>query len=134
MSAFSCRRSSAWPRMRTHKRSSRPRSWSSAILWRCAARRSRPPPPPPARWFGGGAPADLAARFRLPVLLVLDVSRQSQSAAAVVRGFAAHDPAVRIVGVVMNRVGSDRHRMLVTDAIAALDIPVVGAVPRDQTL
>jgi cobyrinic acid a,c-diamide synthase len=81
-----------------------------------------------------GSTADLAARFRLPVLLVVDVSGQSQSAAAVVRGFAAHDPAVRIAGVVLNRVGSERHRMLITDAIVALDIPVAGAVPRDATL
>jgi len=48
---------------------------------------------PPGR---RGATADLAAHFGLPVVLVLDVSRQAQSAAAVVRGFAAHDPAVRI--------------------------------------
>jgi cobyrinic acid a,c-diamide synthase len=81
-----------------------------------------------------GSTADLAARFRLPVLLVVDVSGQSQSAAAVVRGFPAHDPAVRIAGVVLNRVGSERHRMLITDAIVALDIPVAGAVPRDATL
>src|SRR6266851_4516574 len=77
-----------------------------------------------------GSTADLAARFRLPVLLVLDVSGQSQSAAAVVRGFASHDPAVRIAGVVLNRVGSERHRKLIADAIAALGVPVVGAVPR----
>jgi cobyrinic acid a,c-diamide synthase len=83
---------------------------------------------------GSGATADLAARFGLPVLLVLDVSGQSQSAAAVVRGFASHDSAVKIVGVVLNRVGSDRHRTLVADAIAALNIPVVGAIPRDQAL
>ena len=81
-----------------------------------------------------GATADLAARFGLPVLLVLDVAGQSQSAAAVVRGFAAHDPAVRIAGVVLNRVGSERHRALVGDAIAALGIPMLGAIPRDQTL
>jgi cobyrinic acid a,c-diamide synthase len=81
-----------------------------------------------------GATADLAARFRLPVQLVLDVSGQSQSAAAAVRGFAAHDPSVHIAGVILNRVGSERHRMLVADAIAALGIPVVGAVPRDEQL
>jgi cobyrinic acid a,c-diamide synthase len=81
-----------------------------------------------------GSTADLAARFRLPVLLVVDVSGQSQSAAAVVRGFASHDPAVRIAGVVLNRIGSERHRMLIADAIAALDIPVVGAMPRDESL
>ena len=81
-----------------------------------------------------GATADIARRFRLPVLLVLDIAGQSQSAAAVVRGFASHDPAVRIAGVILNRVGSERHRTLVADAIAALDIPVLGAVPREESI
>jgi cobyrinic acid a,c-diamide synthase len=81
-----------------------------------------------------GATADIAARFRLPVLLVLDVAGQSQSAAAVVRGFASHDSAVRIAGVILNRVGSERHRALVADAIAALDIPIVGALPRENAI
>jgi cobyrinic acid a,c-diamide synthase len=88
----------------------------------------------PAEPGRSGAAADLAARLHLPVLLVIDVSGQSQSAAAVLRGFATHDPAVRIAGVVLNRVGSARHRTLVTDAIAALGIPVLGAIPRDATL
>jgi cobyrinic acid a,c-diamide synthase len=81
-----------------------------------------------------GATADLAARFNLPVLLVIDVAGQSQSAAALVRGFAAHDPDVRIAGIVLNRVGSERHRRLVADAIAALGIPVLGSIQRDETL
>jgi cobyrinic acid a,c-diamide synthase len=81
-----------------------------------------------------GASADLAARFRLPVLLILDVSGQSQSAAAVLRGFMCHDASVHIAGVVLNRVGSERHRALVTDAIMPLNIPVVGSLPRDATL
>jgi cobyrinic acid a,c-diamide synthase len=81
-----------------------------------------------------GASADLAAHFNLPVVLVLDVARQAQSAAAVVRGFAAHDPAVRIAGVILNRVASDKHRALVADAIAALGISVLGAVPREAAL
>ena len=81
-----------------------------------------------------GAAADLAARFDLPVLLVLDVSGQSQTAAALVRGLASHDPTVRIAGVVLNRVGSERHRMLVSDAMAAIGVPVFGALPRDASL
>ena len=81
-----------------------------------------------------GATADIAARFGLPVLLVLDVSGQSQTAAAVVRGLASHDADVRIAGVVLNRVGSERHRALVADAIAGVGMPVVGAVPRDAAL
>jgi cobyrinic acid a,c-diamide synthase len=81
-----------------------------------------------------GATADLAAHFGLPVVLVLDVSRQAQSAAALVRGFAAHDPAVRIAGVILNRVASERHRALVADAINALGIAVLGAIPREAAL
>ena len=81
-----------------------------------------------------GAASDLAARYRLPVLLVLDVAAQAQSAAAVVRGFMSHDPAVRIAAVILNKVGSPRHARLAGDAIARLGIPVVGAIPRDATL
>jgi cobyrinic acid a,c-diamide synthase len=81
-----------------------------------------------------GATADLAAHFDLPAVLVLDVSRQAQSAAAVVRGFATHDPAVRVAGVILNRVGSERHRAMVAGAIAALGIPVLGAIPREAAL
>lgn len=81
-----------------------------------------------------GSSASIAARFRLPVVLVLDVTAQSQSAAAMVRGFAGHDPHVRVAGVVLNRVGSDRHRRLISDAIHKLGIPVVGAIPRDAAL
>ena len=81
-----------------------------------------------------GASADLAARLGLPVVLVIDVAGQSQSAAALVRGFASHDPQVRIGGVVLNRAGSERHVKLVSDAIAALGIPILGAIPRTADL
>jgi cobyrinic acid a,c-diamide synthase len=81
-----------------------------------------------------GATADIAARLHLPVLLALDISGQSQSAAAVVRGFATHDPAVRLAGVVLNRAASDRHRTLVGEAIASLNIPILGTLRRDEQL
>ncbi|NGO50539.1 cobyrinate a,c-diamide synthase [Allomesorhizobium camelthorni] len=81
-----------------------------------------------------GSAADLARLYGLPVLLVLDVSGQSQTAAAVAKGFAAYDPEVRIAGVVLNRLGSERHRRLAGDAVEALGMPVVGAILRDPTL
>jgi cobyrinic acid a,c-diamide synthase len=81
-----------------------------------------------------GSAADLAARFGLPVLLVLDVSGQSQSAAAVARGFMLQDPAVRIAGVVLNRVASERHYAGVAAAIDALGLPVLGSVRRDPAI
>jgi cobyrinic acid a,c-diamide synthase len=81
-----------------------------------------------------GSAADLAARYGLPVLLVLDVSGQSQSAAAVARGFAQFDPAVRIAGVVLNRVGSARHRAGIVAAMAQAGIDVLGSLLRDATI
>ena len=81
-----------------------------------------------------GSSADIAARFGLPVLLVLDVSGQSQSAAAVARGFATHDPAVRVGGVVLNRVGSERHRAGAAGAMAMAGIRLLGALPRDAAI
>jgi cobyrinic acid a,c-diamide synthase len=81
-----------------------------------------------------GATADLAAHFDLPVVLVLDVARQAQSAAAIARGFAAHDPTVKIAGVILNRTASERHRVLVADAIGAVGLPIFGTLPRDAAL
>src|SRR5262249_28766321 len=56
------------------------------------------------------------------------------SAAAVVRGFVSHDPALRIAGVVLNRAGSERHRRLTADAITRVGLPVLGALPRDSSI
>ncbi|ESY10459.1 cobyrinate a,c-diamide synthase [Mesorhizobium sp. RSR380A] len=81
-----------------------------------------------------GSAADLARLYHLPVLLVLDVSGQSTTAAAVAKGFATYDPDVRMAGIVLNRLGSERHRKLCSEAIEALGLPVVGAILRDPTL
>jgi len=81
-----------------------------------------------------GSAADLARLYRLPVVLVLDVSGQSQTAAAIARGFLAHDAGVRIAGIVLNRLGSERHRQLAGAAIEAIGLPVVGAILRDPSL
>ena len=81
-----------------------------------------------------GSAAELARRYGFPVLLVLDVSGQSQTAAAVAKGFVAFDPSVPIAGVVLNRVGSDRHRKLAGDAIERIGLPVVGSIARDPSV
>lgn len=80
---------------------------------------------------GHGATADLAARLGWPVVLVLDVSGQAQSAAAVALGFARYRTDVPVAGVILNRVASDRHARLVTEACEALNLPVFGALYRD---
>jgi cobyrinic acid a,c-diamide synthase len=86
-------------------------------------------PAPPGR---SGASADVAAALDMPVLLVIDVSGQGQSAAAVVKGCATFDDRLRLAGVVVNRVGSERHGRLAIEAIEALGIPVVGVLPRND--
>ena len=86
---------------------------------------------PPGR---SGAAADLAERFSLPILLVLDVSGQSQTAAAVALGLHTYRPGVTIGGVILNRVGSPRHRTGVEAALVTIGLPVLGAIPRDPAL
>ncbi|MES0175835.1 cobyrinate a,c-diamide synthase [Mesorhizobium sp. M0006] len=81
-----------------------------------------------------GSAADLARLYHLPVLLVLDVSGQSTTAVAVAKGFATYDSDVRMAGIVLNRLGSERHRKLCSEAIETLGLPVVGAILRDPTL
>jgi cobyrinic acid a,c-diamide synthase len=88
----------------------------------------------PAAIGRSGASADVAAAMGWPVLLVLDVSGQAQSAAAIVKGCAAYDPRLTIAGVVLNRVGSARHRRLAGDAIEALGVPVLGSLPRSEAI
>lgn len=83
-----------------------------------------------------GSTADLAALTGWPVVLIVDASGQGASAAALVRGFAMHRPDIALAGVVFNRVSSARHRTILEDALAAAlpDLPVLGAVPRDDGL
>jgi cobyrinic acid a,c-diamide synthase len=81
-----------------------------------------------------GAGGDLAARLGLPVLLLLDVSGHSQTAAAVARGFVGHAPGVTIAGVVLNRLASPRHREGVAAAMGAIGMPILGSIPRDESI
>ena len=81
-----------------------------------------------------GSTADVAAALGWPVLLMLDVSGQSQTAAAIAQGCARFDARITIAGVVLNRIASPRHRQLVSTSIEALGFPVLGALPRDDKI
>jgi cobyrinic acid a,c-diamide synthase len=85
---------------------------------------------------GDGSTADLAALTDWPVILVVDVKGQSASAAAVISGFAKFRDDINVAGVILNRVGSDRHKQMIVDACAKHlpDLPVVGAVRRSEHL
>jgi len=85
---------------------------------------------------GDGSTADLAALAGWPVVLVVDVKGQSASAAAVISGFANFRDDINVAGVILNRVGSGRHKQMIVDACAKHlpDLPVVGAVRRSEDL
>lgn len=81
-----------------------------------------------------GAPSDIAGGFDIPVVLVIDVSGQGQSAGAVAHGFATLNPHVRVAGVILNQVASVRHLTMAGGAVQAAGLPVLGAFMRDKTL
>ncbi len=83
---------------------------------------------------GKGATADLARVLGLPVVLVVDAAHMAQSVAALVAGFARHDPGVKVAGVILNKVGSPRHEAMLRRALAPLGLPVLGALHRQPGL
>lgn len=74
--------------------------------------------------------AQVAKLLRAPVVLVVDASSQSRSVAALVHGFASWDPEVRIGGVILNKVASDRHEELLREALESAGVPVLGVLRR----
>ncbi|WP_328679338.1 cobyrinate a,c-diamide synthase [Streptomyces sp. NBC_00322] len=74
--------------------------------------------------------AQVAKLLRAPVVLVVDASSQSRSVAALVHGFASWDPQVRIGGVILNKVASDRHEELLREALEESGVPVLGVLRR----
>lgn len=81
-----------------------------------------------------GSTADLAEILGLPIVLVVDASHQAQSIAALIHGFRTYRNEVDIAGVILNRVASDRHQVLLHEAIEPLGIPVFGALPKQTQL
>ncbi|MDQ0778130.1 cobyrinic acid a,c-diamide synthase [Streptomyces aurantiacus] len=76
--------------------------------------------------------AHVAKLLRAPVVLVVDASSQSRSVAALVHGFASWDPGVRIGGVILNKVASDRHEVLLREAMDQSGVPVLGVLRRAE--
>lgn len=86
---------------------------------------------------GGGdfaSTAQVAKILNAPVVLVVDAGAMARSAAAVVHGYRSFDPEVDVVGVILNRVGSDRHERMLREAIEPLGVPVLGALRRSEEL
>ena len=84
---------------------------------------------------GEGSSAWLARELQTPIILIVNCSRMTRSAAAMVSGYLNFEPSTPIAGVILNYVGNSRHELTITRAIEQhCGIPVLGALPRDERL
>jgi cobyrinic acid a,c-diamide synthase len=81
-----------------------------------------------------GSTAHVARLLKLPILLVVDCTGLSGSIAAIVHGYQTFDPRLDLAGVILNRVGSDRHIAMLKSALAPLGVPVLGVFPRQEEI
>ncbi len=82
-----------------------------------------------------GSTAEIAKQLDAPVLLVIDGSAMARSAAAMISGYAQFDPAVRVAGVLFNRVNSEGHYQLLKEAVEQhTKVAVVGYLRQDQAV
>ncbi|MEM1172534.1 MAG: cobyrinate a,c-diamide synthase [Cyanobacteria bacterium P01_H01_bin.35] len=78
--------------------------------------------------------AHISRLLNLPVLLVLDCSRLSASVAAIAHGFVSFDPTINFAGLILNRVGSDRHLQLLQNSLKCINLPILGVLRRHQNI
>jgi cobyrinic acid a,c-diamide synthase len=83
---------------------------------------------------GISSTAEIAKLLHAPVLLVLDAKSMGESAAAVALGFKIYDTELQLAGVILNRLGSPTHREMIASALTRLDIPVFGALLRNEAM
>ncbi|WP_033292227.1 cobyrinate a,c-diamide synthase [Amycolatopsis jejuensis] len=83
---------------------------------------------------GYASTAHVARLLDAPVILVVDASAASRSVAATVLGFAQYDTRVRIAGVILNKLGSQRHEDEIVSALAATGVPLLGALRRNENV
>ena len=76
----------------------------------------------------------MARLLNVPVVLILNCASTSRSVAAIAHGYRTFDPRVHIAGVVLNRVGSDRHLELLTQALEPLNLPILGVLRRQDNI
>ncbi|MFI9384766.1 cobyrinate a,c-diamide synthase [Kutzneria sp. NPDC052558] len=83
---------------------------------------------------GFGSTAHVAALLQAPVVLVVDGRGQGRSLAALLHGFRSYDAKIRLAGVILNQVGSERHEQVLTDACGEIGLDVLGVLRRSDGL
>ena len=81
---------------------------------------------------GISSTAEISKLLDAPVVLVIDAKSMGTSAAAIALGFLEFDRAVKLAGVILNRIGSDSHRQMIVDALNNLGIKCFGAIKRND--
>lgn len=82
-----------------------------------------------------GSTAQIAKMLDCPVIFVVDARSITRSAAALVKGYMDFDPLVRILGVILNKIGGERHAEKARREIERYaKVPVVGVIPRDDEM
>ena len=81
-----------------------------------------------------GSTAHLGKILKLPIILIIDTSKTSQSIAAIAQGFINFDHQLKIDGVILNKVGSEKHERILRKSLSDINIPVLGCVFKDQQL
>jgi cobyrinic acid a,c-diamide synthase len=80
---------------------------------------------------GSCSTAELARRLQAPVILVLDATKMTRTAAAIVAGCTAFEPGLTLAGVICNRTAGERHRAILRQTIEHYtDVPVLGMLPK----
>ena len=80
---------------------------------------------------GTASTSALARSLSAPVVLVMDCTKMTRTAAAIVLGCTLLEPDLHLAGVILNRTGTERQRTLITQAVETLaGVPVLGALPR----
>ena len=81
-----------------------------------------------------GSTAYLAKLLDLPVVLVVDTGSLTRSTAAILNGFRAFDPDVKIAGVILNKVSGSQHsdKLDVAMSTYCKGIEVIGKIRKDR--
>lgn len=83
---------------------------------------------------GISSTAAIAKILKTPVVLVIDARSIGESAAAIALGYKMYDQEVNVVGVIINRLGSQTHKSMICDALDRIGIPVLGCIYRNDAL
>lgn len=78
--------------------------------------------------------ATIAKLLKAPIILVIDAKSMGESAAAIALGFKMFDPKIDFAGVIINRLGSQTHKKIICDAMAKINIPVLGCIFRENQM